>query len=104
MANSPLELVKGFLPEQAAAVETAVAHLPARRRLSRPLVPLGQFPDPKPEKENPAALFRRGWLRKGGGAFVVAPSGVGKSVFTIQAAICWALGKPAFGVEPVRPL
>ena len=104
MANSPLELVKGFLPEQAAAVETAVAHLPVRRRLSRPLVPLGQFPDPKPEKENPAALFRRGWLRKGGGAFVVAPSGVGKSVFTIQAAICWALGKPAFGVEPVRPL
>ena len=57
-----------------------------------------------PEEKNPAALFRRGWLRKGGGAFLIAPSGVGKSVWTIQAAISWALGKPFFGLEPVRPL
>ena len=105
MDSNPLALIKTFLPEQAAvAAEKAVAHLPAKRRLSSPLVPLGQFPDPKPEEENPAALFKRGWLRKGGGAFIVAPSGVGKSVFTVQAAICWSLGKAAFGVEPVRPL
>ncbi|HPS09709.1 MAG TPA: AAA family ATPase [Kiritimatiellia bacterium] len=105
MEHDPLALIKTFLPEQAAvAAEKAVAHLPAKRRLSSPLVPLGQFPDPKPEEENPAALFKRGWLRKGGGAFIVAPSGVGKSVFTVQAAICWSLGKAAFGVEPVRPL
>ncbi len=65
---------------------------------------LGGLPDPKPEEENPAALFKRGWLRKGGGAFLIAPSGVGKSTFTIQAATLWAMGLPAFGIEPVKPL
>ncbi|MEI7902783.1 MAG: AAA family ATPase [bacterium] len=76
----------------------------APRVLKLARVPLGLFPKPLPEKDNPAALFCGGWLRKGGGAFIVAPSGVGKSVMTIQCAICWALGKPFFGVAPVRPL
>jgi hypothetical protein len=71
---------------------------------STPFVRLADLPDPKPEADNPAALFRNGWLRKGGGAFLVAPSGVGKSTWTIQAAICWRLGKAAFGIKPVRPL
>lgn len=68
------------------------------------LVPLANIIDPMPEADNPAALFTNGWLRKGGGAFLVAPSGVGKSTWTIQAAILWAMGKPAFGINPVRPL
>ncbi len=104
MDSNPLALVKTFLPEQAAAVEQAVAVLPGRRHMSGKAVPLGQFPDPRPEHTNPNALFRRGWLRKGGGGFIIAPSGVGKSVFTMQCAICWSLGRAAFGVEPVRPL
>jgi hypothetical protein len=74
------------------------------RKLSCPLKPLGQFPDPLPEEQNPSALFKRGWLRKGGGAFLLAPSGVGKSVLVMQAAISWELGKPLFGIEPVRPM
>ena len=65
---------------------------------------LANLPDPIPESDNPAALFKGGWLRKGGGAFLIAPSGQGKSTWTIQAAICWAMGKAAFGIEPVRPL
>lgn len=65
---------------------------------------LADLQDPQPEVENPAALFRNGWLRKGGGAFLVSTSGTGKSVFTIQAAILWAMGRAAFGIEPVRPL
>ena len=56
------------------------------------------------ENENPNALFKRGWLRKGGSALLIAPAGVGKSVFSIQAAILWAMGKPAFGLDPVRKL
>ena len=65
---------------------------------------LADLPDPVPEIENPAALFRNGWLRKGGGAFLVSTSGSGKSVFAIQAALLWSIGKVAFGIEPVRPL
>ncbi len=106
--NSPLEmLLKGSYLNQQGKAECAAAvdaAYPPPRKPSRPLVPLGQIPDPLPEEMNPAALFKRGWLRKGGGAFMVALAGVGKSVWTIQAAICWALGKTAFGVEPVRPL
>ena len=42
MDSNPLALIKTFLPEQAAvAAEKAIAHLPAKRRLSSPLVPLG---------------------------------------------------------------
>ena len=68
------------------------------------LTSLAEIPDPMPEANNPAALFRDGWLRKGGGAFLVSLAGQGKSTWTIQAATCWAMGKAAFGIEPVRPL
>ena len=106
--SSPIELLLkgGYLQQPDAEACQAVADkaAPGPRRPARPLLPLGQLPDPVPEEKNPAALFRRGWLRKGGGAFLIAPSGVGKSVWTIQAAISWALGKPFFGLEPVRPL
>ena len=106
--NSPLErLLKGGYITPQAAVECQAAAdrvAPPKRKFAGTLLALGQFPEPIPEKDNPAALFRNGWLRKGGGAFLIAPSGVGKSVLTVQAAICWALGKPFFGICPVRPL
>ncbi len=68
------------------------------------VISLADLPDPQPEGKNPAALFRGGWLRKGGGAFLVSTAGTGKSVFTIQAALQWTMGKAAFGIEPVRPI
>jgi hypothetical protein len=34
----------------------------------------------------------------------VGPSGIGKSSFVLQAAICWALGIPLFGIKPARPM
>jgi hypothetical protein len=49
-------------------------------------------------------LLGNRWLCRGGGALIVAPSGQGKSVLTAQASILWACGKPAFGIEPSRPL
>lgn len=65
---------------------------------------LYDIPDPKPEEENPAALITGGWLRKGGGAFLVSTSGAGKSVMSIQLAMCWAMGRDFFGIKPVKPL
>ena len=57
-----------------------------------------------PEEENPDALFRNGWIRKGNAAFLVAETGKGKSVLSLQMAYCWARGVPAFGIAPMRPL
>jgi hypothetical protein len=44
------------------------------------------------------------YLCRGGGMFAVAPSGVGKSVFSIQCAVNWSVGRKAFGIKPARPL
>jgi hypothetical protein len=49
-------------------------------------------------------LLGHRWLCCGGGAFIFGPSGLGKSVLTIQAAVQWACGQTAFGVKPARPL
>ena len=57
-----------------------------------------------PEEENPDALFKNGWLRKGGAAVLVAQTGVGKSVIAFQMAYAWARGLAAFGIEPIKPL
>lgn len=59
---------------------------------------------PLPEEENPNTLFKHGWLRKGGLAFLISESGVGKSTFINQAAWCWSVGEAGLGPRPVRPL
>ncbi|MEI6646271.1 MAG: AAA family ATPase [bacterium] len=69
-----------------------------------PIESLADLPDPTPETENPLALFRNGYLRKGGGLLFVSPTGNGKSTWSIQSATGWAMGKPSFGIKPVRPL
>lgn len=62
------------------------------------------LPEPVPEERNPRALFKRGYLRKGHALCLVSCAGVGKSVISLQAALSWSIGKPCFGIEPVRPL
>ena len=63
------------------------------------------IPYPAREEENPDALFRNGWGRRGHFSLLVAPSGVGKSVISLQAAYEWALGRQGLiGSEPIRPL
>lgn len=44
------------------------------------------------------------WLRKGGSALLVGPSGIGKSSMARQLAMTWALGRPCFGITPTGPL
>lgn len=62
------------------------------------------LPEPVPEAQNPRALFKRGYLRKGHALCLVSCAGVGKSVISLQLALAWSIGKPCFGIEPVRPL
>lgn len=44
------------------------------------------------------------YLSKGKAAWLVGPSGIGKSSLITQMAAHWAVGRPAFGVNPAIPL
>lgn len=49
-------------------------------------------------------LLGNRYLCRGGGMFVVAPSGMGKSTFSIQLAVLWCCGLVAFGIKPSKAL
>lgn len=51
-----------------------------------------------------ATLLGHRFLCREGGLLFVGPSGVGKSSASVQQDVCWALGRPAFGIVPARPL
>jgi hypothetical protein len=44
------------------------------------------------------------YLCRGGGMFIVAPSGMGKSTLSIQLTTLLSCGHPAFGIAPPQPL
>jgi len=49
-------------------------------------------------------LLRHGYLCRGAGLLLVGPTGIGKSSLALQTALCWGLGREAFGIVPTRPL
>lgn len=49
-------------------------------------------------------LLKHRYLCKGGGMLIVGPTGIGKSSFSMQCMMQWALGRPAFDIDPARPL
>lgn len=51
-----------------------------------------------------ATLLGKRFLCREGALLFVGPSGVGKSSASVQQDVCWALGRPAFGIAPARPL
>jgi RecA-family ATPase len=53
---------------------------------------------------DPNNVLGQRWLCKGGSCLIVAQSGIGKSSLEMQLAVLWGLGRPAFGVVPIRPL
>ena len=65
-------------------------------------VSLGGLVDPS-EQEQETLLGDR-YICRGGGWLMVGPTGVEKSSFALQAAACFALGKPCFGIAPAQPL
>jgi hypothetical protein len=54
--------------------------------------------------DDPNTLLGDRWLCRGGSCLVVGQTGIGKSSFSMQAMIAWALGEPLFGITPKRPL
>jgi len=80
-------------------------HQTFAERLSRgDLVPFADLPEPIPEEANRNGLFEGGWLRKGGAAMLVSIAGSGKSVIAMQMMCCWAAGRPAFDIAPLKAL
>lgn len=63
---------------------------------------LSSFAYPGPDEEDDDCLFQNRWLRRGMAGMIVAGSGVGKSVVSLQLAYHWAVGKPCLGVKPVH--
>lgn len=51
-----------------------------------------------------ATLLGKRYLCQGGSLTLIGPSGVGKSSLAMQFAVAWAVGMPAFGIAPARPL
>lgn len=98
------------LQRDAAALRACVADVIGKARAcaeaeeAKPYITLADIPEPQAEEANPRALFRRGYLRKGGGLIVASVAGAGKSTFSLQCALHWVMGKACFGVDPVRPL
>jgi hypothetical protein len=97
----PREILERLLqtdPEFAKAAEErgALVRLPDVK-------PLGNLTR-HPEGHDPNELIKFRFLCRGGAALLVGPTGVGKSSLSMQAAICWAAGKPCFGLQPARPL
>ncbi len=57
-----------------------------------------------PPRDDPSELIRHRFMCGGSVHLWCGPSGVGKSSLVMQTAEHWALGWPAFGLEPTRPL
>jgi hypothetical protein len=58
----------------------------------------------RPPGADPDELLRNRFLCRGGGMLLVGPTGIGKSTFAMQFALCCTLGRPFFGIQPARPL
>ena len=58
----------------------------------------------RPLPDDASELLRQRYLCRGGGLLLVGFTGVGKSSFSMQCMLKWALGLPVFGIEPTRPL
>jgi hypothetical protein len=55
-------------------------------------------------KEDTSTLVGNRWLCRGGQLLLLGQSGIGKSSYTLQQAMTWALGLPFFGMMPKQKL
>lgn len=68
----------------------------------KPGAPISWFARQQIDKKNTLLDLR--YLCRGNGMLVIAPSGLGKSTLSIQIAILWSCGRPAFGITTQQPM
>ena len=97
------ELAGSTTVEEASAIVGSLSHI---LESSVPVKPIGKgFRDFKLiADDHPSVLLGHKWLSRGEKAMVIGQTGVGKSVWCMQAAATWATGKSFFGIKPARPL
>lgn len=93
-----LEKLKATDPEFAKSIQPREVEL-----TMPPVIPLGALVR-HPSGNDPQELIRHRYLCRGGSVVFVGPTGVGKSSFSMQLAICFSIGQPCFGLTPARPL
>ena len=67
--------------------------------VSRPLGDLVRHDDHDPDE-----LLKHRYLCRGGILLLAGPTGIGKSSFSMQCMLLWAVGRGAFGIHPAGPL
>ena len=67
-------------------------------------VPLFDIVAPDETSQKAKNLLGNGFLRRGQAGLINGPTGIGKSVFTMQASGCWSCGRSVFGIRPEKPL
>lgn len=75
----------------------------AKHKTELAIESLWDLETPPLDGSDPNELIRSRYICRGGGMMIAAPTGIGKSVFTLQCAIHWSFGLPAFGLVPTRP-
>jgi hypothetical protein len=96
--KSPRELLENLLQDRPGVHAKAAEERGSLVRLpdAKPLGSLTRHP----EGHDPNELLRHRFLCRGGAPCWSGPTGVGKSSLSMQAAVCWAAGKPCFGLVP----
>ena len=104
------ETVRRAYEEQADVAETLEFAKEKLEALPRPQDDLPAATDIMTLSETDPTVFEADnllgnrFLCREGGMLFIGPSGIGKSSASIQQDILWALGRPAFGIKPARPL
>lgn len=88
------------------ALKTLIRHIVRdyRQRIRETDRTLDEFQVATRDEDDEDCLFKNRWLRRGGCGMIISSSGVGKSSFTMQAAVHWARGAEMLGVRPLKPL
>lgn len=97
-SNSAKEAARAYLASKgmtSTATNSGGSDGPIARTLDEFVKPLANDPD---------ELLKHRFLCRGGGLLLVGPTGHGKSSMSMQFMIKWALGQPALGIDPARPL
>jgi hypothetical protein len=85
------------------------AETPKVKPMLKPAIRLRELMDAEPSTDADCLLgFRNGqalrYLCRGKAAWIIGPSGIGKSSLVTTFATDWALGRPVFGIVPSRKL